>query len=82
MYCDWGCDGGGSELDGLVKVIGGVAIVVGRGGTGGVADVDGGGGPDALTALDGGPLGGGGAAFATGVASGSFLFTHLFCSES
>lgn len=65
-----------------MKVIGGVAVDAGRGGTGGVAVVDGGGGPEALTALDGGPLGGGGVAVAAGVTSGFFLSIHLLFSAS
>ena len=52
--------------------------MVGRGGTGGVVPLDMGIGPDALTALEAGPLGGGGVALTAGIASGSFLFTHLF----
>lgn len=70
------------EIGGLVKVIGGVAVDVGRGGTGGVAVEDGGGGPAALTALEAGPLGGGGVAVAAGIALGFFLSIHLFFSES
>ena len=63
-------------------MIGGVAVVDGIGGTGGVPLTDMGGGPDALTALEGGPFGGGGVALVADVAPGSFLLTHLFCSES
>lgn len=69
-------------VGGFVNAIGGVPVAVGSGGTGGVAVKAGGGCPDALTALEGGPLGGGGAAVGAGVASGFFLLTHLFCSES
>ena len=63
-------------------MIGGVAVEFGRGGKGGVDVEELERGPEVLTALEGGPLGGGGVAFAAGVASGSFLLIHLFCSES
>lgn len=65
-----------------MTLIGGVAIVVGSGGTGGGAVLPGRGGSAALTTLEGGPLGGGGVGPAAVLPSGSFLLTHLFFSES
>lgn len=74
---------GADGTEGLGEDVGGVTVIAaGSGGTGGVADNDGGNPPAALTDLEGGPLGGGCAALTAGVASGSFLLTHLFCSES
>lgn len=75
-------DDSGSDIAGLVTLIGGVAIAVERGGTGGGAVPLGRGGPAALTTLEGGPLGGGGPGTTAAVPSGSFLLTHLFFSES
>ena len=71
----------GFDMGGFENEVGGVATAAGSGGTGGVEVDDGGGAAAALTALEG-PFGGGGGGAAAGVASGFFLSTHRFFSES
>ena len=75
VYVDPGFEG----IGGLVKLISGVGIPVGIGGTGGVPVVLGAGGPLApLRALEGGPFGGGGGGAEAFSSSGpAFLFTHF-----